>query len=634
MTKFVIQKKTPERLSSIMDLARKYSIFPYEVVELGDAPLKAKVGRKWKEENIKEGDCVFACGLNPIKVISDNYDAKLNKYRRYQNYVSDPENRVDFFSDFSSDSVKCAPDFSPNIWFLDIETNGLNAFAKDAKILNIAINGKTVAEFPDEDPALIVGHNLKFDLIWLKRFGVDLTKCELYDTMIAEHLIDENGKKGLDDLIFKYTTLDNYWHHIDFTKEIEVNTLSKYNEMDTIATYMVWEKQSKLLTDMTLMSFEMMKLKSLLEIELNGMKTDCSLLNEKLLLANSEKNSLETELKKTYPKMNFNSGPQLRYYLYTEKGYEIEEYTEKGNPSVDNKVLQTLSEKYPEDILLRDLSKLRTTSKIISTYYENINALVDNEAFLHGNFNQAQVVTGRLSSGGGINFQNIPARNKDAVETLFVSRYGKDGEIIKIDYSQLELRVLAELSRDRNMVAAFFSGVDLHTRTSELLGIDRQKAKTMNFRIVYGGGTREETEAWFNAYPGAKQWIDEQVAFYYQNGYTKSLTGRIRHLPPPSDDWSEMKHIERQAVNSIVQGLASDITQMAIHKLLKMGFCVINTVHDSILIDILKGKEDVSLLKLVCETFPIEYMDLTFNYKWECPLEVVIERGDSWGGCK
>lgn len=651
MYKFLISHKSNERIAAIMDAARMYNLFPYEVCSLYNekcSKMNAKYGRSIRG-NYDEN--TFFCGLDAIKVFTDNYDATLAKYRRYDNCVVDPSDRKAFFGDLGAKVYDSGEMEFKGTWHLDIETNGLSPFKDDSKILSVAINGRVYSQVNDiknlPKPSIIVGHNIKFDLLWLLRFGIDLTEIPLYDTMVAEHLIDENRPKGLEELIFRYTDMANYWFDIDPKDMINLSfeKLSKYNSLDTRAVYEIAKKQHKLIPSQRLFEFEMKKLVSLLRIEFNGMRIDKDLLCKKMLETDSFIQEQKEQLSLVKPGLNLNSGPQLRRYLYEEKKYPITSFTEKGNPSVDNDVLEDLRTHHPEDRLLVHLSEFRKSSKLYSTYYKNIREKSTSRGYLHSGFNQAQVVTGRLSSGGGVNLQNIPSKNKDAVETLFISRY-PNGKIIKIDYSQLELRVLASLSNDKVMLEAFNKGMDFHEHTAQMLHVDRNKAKTINFRIVYGGGTREETEAWFKAYPGAKEWIDGQVAFYYLHGYTVSPLGRIRHLPPPpKGDWVGLRHAERQAVNSIVQGMASDICMQAVNIITYAKtidymnkfpkFEVVNTVHDSIILDTEDASEYLLKdMKHICEDLVKQWFCYSFKYEFKCPLKVSIEVGPSWGECK
>jgi len=612
--------------------------------------------------NLKNDTTIFACGINVIRAVNNNWDAKLNTFRRSGNSiynVSNPLQKTDFLSDLETTNIELFPknlnEFAGQEDFivLDIETTGFYPWQSNSKIISISLSDGTkdiyVGSFKDlnninhkfKDKKLI-GHNLKFDLMWLKYFGIDLTSHVLYDTMVAEHLINENLDKGLDDLVFRYTNLRNYWKNINYNNlEKDLDSTYLYNACDIYATRAVWQEQKKLKFSRELFSFEMNKLKALLDVQLNGMLVNRGLLAVKTAEARRIAKKAFEHIKLEMPDLNINSGPQLRTYFYETKGYPVSFKTDKGNPAVNADAIDKISKDYPDDIVAREIGILRSNMKLVKTYYTNIFNNLDSKGFLHGNFNQASVVTGRLSSSGGVNFQNIPARDASAVESLFESRF-PGGSICKFDYSQMELRLLADLSKDKAMLKAFNSGEDFHTATAKALGIDRQAAKTTNFRIVYGGGSEAEKENWFKAYPEAKAWVDKTIGEWRRRGISESPLGRTRHIQYSNkDSWNEQRHKERQSFNSIIQGMASDLTLIGLvllHKCKDLNYVLINTIHDSILADIpeLSGSEDsrIHYIKDVLENDVPKAVEKWFGYKLTVPLKVDCSFGKSWGSCK
>jgi len=643
---FICENK--DGLPNIIQAADDFNLKPWRLKVL-PAYDKAKDLRAWKEAQNMEGVLV-ACGERAARVVFDDYQAKLNKYRRLKEAnrrcLSDPSKRKEFFKDLSSGHVVGRLRGFPigKAVVIDIETNGLNPWAEDAKILSISISTSsnsyaivTLSELQDwlalVQPELIIGHNLKFDMVWLAKFGIDISQYPIYDTMVVEHLTDENRPKSLESLIFRYTGFPNYWSNIDVTKleEAELGLVHRYNGWDTAATFAVWEKQK--FDKSALFNYEMGKLKALAKVELSGMKVDRDLLTKKMKEAEGEVFLANEEIRKEVPKLNPNSGQQIGKHLYEKLGIQPR-WTDKGKYRTDNETLEIIQKEHNVPFL-NSIISLRQYSKLLSTYYENINKFCDRDNFLHGNFNQAQVVTGRLSSSGTINFQNIPARNSQSVESLFCSRYN-NGKIVKIDFSQMELRLLADLSHDKNMLEAFKKGEDFHEATAKNLGISRADAKTINFKIVYGGGTKEQEDAWFRSYPEAKKWREQTINYYKRYGHVKSPLGRIRHVKQSyKESFKEKLHKERQSHNSIIQGMASDLTMIALQLILAKPYNCINTIHDSIILDQPASFDvfDEEIIRNICEKEVSVYLKQHFGYQMEVPLRVDISIGFNWGEC-
>lgn len=682
MTVFILLEYTARAYAIIKKTASDLEIAPHRIVCLfdkGKVPAKLNklalltaakdklssyIGVRISGNKNKKAELVdfamnvklIGCGVDVTRMLTDNYSAKLKQYRRYSEcgsiyYTSSPEDggfREDMESVQKNLVLRSFTGFpAPPAMALDIETNGLHPWEKGARIISVGIsNGEgSVAqvgsfdEFKEIAPTLkdvkFVGHNLKFDLMWLKYFGVDLTRNELYDTMVAEHLINENHPKGLEDLIFRYTRIHNYWANIDYDRFEDPKYIGKilaYNGQDAAATWQVYVAQCQnIVGKSAMMAYEMHKLVALLNVQLEGMYVDRALLKQKIEESDNVIKTAKSRIDTEVPGLNPNSGKQIGRYLFEQRGLDPVR-TEKGQYRTDSETLARLqqTEKIP---VLDAIVELRTYNKLRNTYYANIAKGLDSKELVHGNFNQTTVVTGRLSSSGGINFQNIPSRNASAVECLFKSRYA-GGRIYKLDYSQMELRLLADLSGDKAMLKAFREGNDFHDATAKALGIDRTKAKTTNFRIVYGGGGRDEAAEWFRAYPGAKEWIDGVVRNWHATGISRSPVGRVRHIQRNiADDWKAGKHKERQAFNSIIQGLASDITLVALHLLQQVGYKTVNTIHDSILIDTESELDDMELRR-ICQESVADYLRLHFNYAMRCPLKVDIASGPDWGSAK
>lgn len=543
---------------------------------------------------------------------------------------------------------------------LDIETNGLDPYASDARITSVALATSSdmayvgsFSEFKTIYDKLqginVIGQNLKFDLKWLTVFGVEpWDDVVLHDTAIAEYLIDENRAKGLDDLVYRYTNFHNYWFGQDYSTK-NMAKLQLYNAYDVCATYEIWQKQRKLIPRPLLYNFEILKLKTLLKVETTGLFINRSLLQQKI--ASTHQTAID--LTKTiddytrgegYENFNPHSSVQLGKYLKNKIKTGLS-YTEKGRIATGGTVLTELASQHPSDKLLTNIVKLRYCNKLLNTYYLNIEKYSTKNNYLYPTFNQTRVETGRLSSSGGVNLQNIPARNKTDVQSVFISRY-KNGRLLKADYSQMELRILADISNDIEMLKAFESGRDFHEATAESLGISRSDAKQVNFKITYGGGSREDINKWFSVYPQARKWIYAQRTSYRDYYRVESPIGRIRHLRPPEGNryiYEQGRkvlydgHQERQAINAPIQGLASDITLAGLYLILfnlEKEVHVINTIHDSIILDIVNEQIMYELLDTIeyyLTTGVRAFLNSFFGYKMKVRLAVDFECGPNWG---
>jgi len=546
---------------------------------------------------------------------------------------------------------------------LDIETSGFNPYAANAQIhsvclaldYDVAYVG-SFAEFKELYTLLaqmvpdltIVGQNLKFDMLWLEAFGINCSTWEIRDTMVREFMRDENVAKSLDTLILRHLPFfTNYWAGFNYDRlgsgkplsVPELSTLYTYNGYDSCATLAVYDVQK--VDDGRLEQFEMMKLKMLLKIETNRVHIDRVLLKKK---KTQTKRSI-TKLEKTITKylvsigkqdLNFNSSTQLRQHFFEDMGYTPVCMTPKGNPATNEEAIEALQRVHPDDVLLASLVESRAQSKLLATYYENIDAQCkDNDSpLIRCNYNQARVVTGRLSSDSP-NLQNIPSRDKEAVKSLFTSRFD-NGVILEADYSQMELRMLADLSNDTAMMEAFDSNEDFHTSTANALGVSRQEAKTINFKIIYGGGSKAQTDMWFKAYPKAKAYMDLRKREWKQYEDVESLFGHRRHLGTCRGlSWAENGHKERQAVNFPVQCVSAQITCLAIHLIMEQfpPLLICNTVHDSIIIDV---PSDINVVELagyiqrIMEHEVVEWMYKELQYDVIVPLKADITCGPSW----
>ena len=305
---------------------------------------------------------------------------------------------------------------------------------------------------------------------------------------------------------------------------------------------------------------------------------------------------------------NINSPKQVAEVLFDRLGISAWN-NKKRSTSID--VLEDIKDQHE---IVGWIIQYRKIAKLVSTYINVYQSLYEISGdVIHTIFNQTLTATGRLSSSEP-NMQNIPTRNEEGknLRKIFVSKY-KDGQIISADYSQIELRLLANMAEEDSMIAAYKSGIDIHTKTaSEIFGVpveevtpeQRRDAKAVNFGIIYGisdfglaqniktsvARAKHYIENYFIRYPKIKDFMDKNIEFAKEHGYIKSYFGRIRHIPEiQSSNKTVSKFGERVAMNMPLQGTASDIIKMAMvsvfEKLQKMQSHMILQIHDELIID-------------------------------------------------
>lgn len=350
---------------------------------------------------------------------------------------------------------------------------------------------------------------------------------------------------------------------------------------------------------------------------------------------------------------NVNSTKQLGAVLFEKLGLPAMKKTKTGY-STDASVLEKLSGQHR---IIDNLLEYRMLAKLKSTYLDGMSMLVSGESNrIHTTFNQTVTTTGRLSSSDP-NLQNIPVRTDTGrrIRELFVPGEGWD-YILSADYSQIELRVLAHMSKDENLIDAFCKGQDIHTRTAaevfgvpmaEVTGMLRSRAKAVNFGIVYGisdfglsrdtGVSRKEAEhyieSYFSRYPGVKQFMNQSVETARQHGYVTTLFGRRRYLPDiNAANFSLRSFAERTAMNTPIQGTAADIIKKAMvdvyERLLQAGMKsrILLQVHDELLLEVVADEAD-SVCQIVREA-------MEGAAALSVPLVTDIKWGKSWAAAK
>jgi DNA polymerase-1 len=483
------------------------------------------------------------------------------------------------------------------------------------------------------DPAVEkVGHNLKYDLLVLERAGVELAP-PLFDTMVASYVLDPGRRShGLDDLALDILAHKTTLYHdvagrgrkeIPFA-EVGLDEACDYACEDADIAWRLAERFRPQMDEHALTGLfrelEMPLVPVLAGMERAGIRIDPDFFRAMSRKLKGELELIEQEIFKIAGyEFNLNSTPQLRDVLFTRLGLPVLKRTKTG-ASTDASVLEELAAE--GHVVPRLMLEYRELEKLRGTYVDALPRLVNPDSGrIHTSFNQTVAATGRLSSSDP-NLQNIPIRTAVGREIRkgFVA---DDGHVLLgVDYSQIELRVLAHFSGDAPLVEAFREGVDVHRQTAAVIfdvPIDRvtaeqrARAKTINFATLYGQGafslarqlgiTREEAQAfidqYFERFSGVRRFLDEQVARAREQGFVATLLGRRRYVPElKSRNWNIRQFGERIAQNTPIQGTAADLIKKAmldVDAALRAGDTearMLLQVHDELLFEVRDDRVD------------------------------------------
>ena len=498
----------------------------------------------------------------------------------------------------------------------------------------------------------------------LRSYGIELAG-PFFDTMVAHHLVQPGQRHNMDHLSeiylgYKPVSIESLigakGKKQGSMRDVPLAQVKEYAGEDADLTFQLRNFLQKALEEEQLTSFftevEMPLLQVLIEMEAVGVKIDVPALQESGKVLEERLTALEKEIISMAGRdFNVNSPRQVGEVLFEDLKIDAKAgKTKTGQFSTNEETLQKLRDKHP---IVGKILEQRGLKKLLSTYIEALPKLVDPQSSrLHTSYNQAQVVTGRLSSSNP-NLQNIPIRDEEGRE-IRKAFTATDAEhvFLSADYSQVELRLMAHLSEDEGMLAAFNRGEDIHAATAarifkvpleEVTSDMRRKAKTANFGIIYGISAfglserlnipRSESKAiidgYFESFPGVKRYMEESVRLARESGYVRTLFGRKRHLPDINSRNAVVRGMaERNAINAPIQGTAADIIKMAmvaIQNKLKsgnFGARMILQVHDELNFDVPR-KELEAVRALVKEA-----MEQACSLK--VPLVVDMGEGSSW----
>ncbi len=533
---------------------------------------------------------------------------------------------------------------------------------KREKQLNVKFVLEKLFPLLKDKSILKIGHNIKYDLhILAKEIGSDFNIFAFEDTMVLSYILngilhghgmDELAKIYLDYTTIKYEDVCGTGKDKITFDKVELNNALDYAAEDADITLRLYEILKPKLQDEKLKNIynniEIPLIKILFEMEQEGIKLDILQLNRLKQTFSQEIQRLTEEIHTMAgEEFNINSPMQLGNILFEKMGLSGGKKGIKGGYSTDVKILETLALEGCE--IAKTVLEYRSFSKLKSTYVDALLTLTDNKTRVHTSFMQTVTSTGRLSSTDP-NLQNIPIKTPAGKEIrkAFIAKEGY--KIVAADYSQIELRLLADVADIKNLKASFKNNEDIHTRTaSQIFNIpleavspdQRRQAKAINFGIVYGmsafglsyqlGISKAEAgqyiNAYFKEYPEIKAYMDKTVQFATTNGYVLTPMGRRCFIRGITD--SKMKGIaSRAAINAPIQGGAADIIKQAmidVQKKLqetKIDAKLLLQVHDELVFEV-KTEETQKVATLVKET-----MEKAVNLS--VPLVVEVGIADNW----
>jgi DNA polymerase I len=565
----------------------------------------------------------------------------------------------------------------------DTETTGLDANSSELVGLSFAIKPgeawyvpvpsdtnqcseivkefKPVLENADIDK---IGQNLKYDILMLRWCGLEV-KGKLFDTMLAHYLIDPDTRHNMDILAENYlgyspvsisTLIGTKGKAQSTMRDVELEKIKDYAAEDADITLQLHQVFAPMLekANISKLSEEIENplIYVLADMEREGVRIDPDALREFSIELERDISILEkTIYEKAGVRFNIASPKQLGEVLFDKLQLDPKaKKTKTGQYQTGEDVLTALANK--SDIA-KDILDIRQLQKLKSTYVDALPLMINPKTGrVHTSYNQAVAATGRLSSNNP-NLQNIPIRTDRGreVRRAFIPR-DKDHIILSADYSQIELRLIAEISKDENMMDAFAKGLDIHTATAakvygipleQVDSVQRRNAKAVNFGIIYGqsafglsqnlGIPRKEAaeiiENYFIQYSGIKQYMNDTLNFARENGYVETIMGRRRYTRDINSANATVRGFaERNAINAPIQGSAADMIKIAmihIHQDMqdqKLNAKMTMQVHDELVFDV--PLEETDKLKLIIED------RMKHAIKTTVPIVVEIGQGANW----
>lgn len=633
---------------------------------LGEQALQKK-DKKSEPSDKNQADLFISETEEDIESPFESYDEELVTYEM----VDKAEHLEGLVDKLSGSEVLSFDTETDGVDSIENEIVGISLSTTPGVAYYIPVNGEK--GIPQEEVAEIlqplfskdslkIAHHYKFDYTILRRIGLDV-EGPAFDTMVAAYLIDADQKLKMDELAQKYLNYEpipiaeliGSGRGQKTMDEVDPEDIRVYACEDADITLRLYEVLSDILEEDELeeiaQTIEFPLMEVLAKMELNGIRIDRDMLEEFSETLRSELLELEKKIyEKAGTEFNINSPKQLGEVLFDQMGLPAGKKTKTGQYSTAESVLTKLAADYEMPNLILEYRALK---KLKSTYVDALPKLINEETGrIHTDFNQSIAATGRLTSSNP-NLQNIPIRTKRGREIRKAFIADEGFRLLSADYSQVELRVIASISEDENMIEAFKNDEDIHSRTAkEIFDLDsvddvtsdhRRKAKEVNFGIPYGvsayglanrlGISNEEgkemIEQYFERFPGIQRYINETKEFAKEHEYVKTLLGRRRYIPQiNSSNWNVRSFAERTAINMPIQGTAADIIKQAmidIQKYLEendLNTRMLLQVHDELIFEIPEAEADEVPGKLK------ELMETAFELS--VPLKVDMGLADNW----
>lgn len=538
-------------------------------------------------------------------------------------------------------------------WYVPVPADRAEATAIVEEFRDVLTNPKTTK----------VGQNIKYDLLMLAQYGVWLAG-PLFDTMVAHYVLSPELHHGMDylaEVLLHYRTIPienligpkgkNQKNMRDLAPE-EVYKYACEDADVTLRLKNVLEKQLREQGAYDLFhDIEMPLVPVLAQMEFNGVRIDTDALRETSALYTQRLQEIEQEIYSLAGQpFNISSPKQVGEMLFeTLKISAKAKKTKGGQYSTSEEVLESLRDKHP---VVGRILDYRGLKKLLSTYIDALPALINpRTGRIHTSFNQTVTATGRLSSSNP-NLQNIPIRHEDGREIRRAFIPDDGCEFFSADYSQIELRIMAHLSGDANMMEAFRLGQDIHAATAakvykvplaEVTRDQRSKAKTANFGIIYGISAyglsdrmhvpvkeaKELIDGYFQTYPQVKAYMDSSIALARDKGYTETICRRRCYLPDINSHNAVVRgYAERNAINAPIQGSAADIIKVAmanIHQRFQregIRSKMLIQVHDELNFSVLPEERE-RVQRIVIE-------EMEGAYLMQVPLQADCGWGKNW----
>lgn len=672
--KLKLEKPNEEKLKALfVDLE-----FRNMLNRFGSAPSQGKNKTTAPSKKVDTQQTSLFGDVNPktqeIEVVASAYSHLANASTTPHSYLpmETKEKRAELIAQLMAQTSVCFDTETTGLNVFDIELVGMSFCWEKGNAFYVPLSAnQTEAQaivdefkpFFSSESIQKIGQNMKYDILVLSNYGVEI-KGKLFDTMIAHYLLQPELRHGMDylaDIYLNYRTI-----HIEELigakgknqlnmRSVDLDKITEYAAEDADITFQLKQILEKEIAENKiehlLYDIEMPLMQVLAAMEKTGVLIDDFALKQSSEILTAEMNKIEKEVYQLAGfEFNVTSPKQVGEVLFDRlKVVEKAKKTKTGQYSTNEEVLENLRGKHP---IVDKILDYRGLKKLLSTYIDALPALIlKKTGKVHTSFNQTVTATGRLSSTNP-NLQNIPIRDEQGREIRKAFIAEPNCVFLSADYSQIELRIMAHLSQDPNMIEAFLSGHDIHTATAakiyhipidEVTGDMRRKAKTANFGIIYGisvfglserlaiprSEAKELIDGYFETYPKVKEYMDKSIVTARENGWVETLFGRKRYLADINSHNAVVRgYAERNAINAPIQGTAADIIKIAmvnIHRRMQqegVKSTLVLQVHDELNFNVLNSELD-AMKKLVTE-------EMENAIELRVPLKVDVGVGDNW----